>query len=431
MGVREDGVVAAVGRSRGRPFFSAAYFVAFMKATALAVRARARGVVRIASPLLLLAGPAAAQTPAGSLLESLGEGGGVALSQYWAMVASSEARLERYWQGIAESKALRRRKQRLGEPINIDDYVRQQPPSFQEPSPAPKVLSTFKQLQPSAQTLELPALADFLRHARARYGFIPHQVSDQDFMRAYAQEAVRAGVSKEQVLAVYAVETGGRGTYSMQLGVDWRTGRGRAASTSLGYSQILCASSIGMVVEHGEAMAQRLESMATRQGLPARRAAELKTKAKHLKEMTRLAKLVPNQWDEHSKFAWTSFGLGIHALNLDGDVGPWLQVAMLEDLLRAAATAGLARPSPAQLELMNVAGPASGLEMLTPAARDVPTANFFTRNGYERNPLVQGRTAQELLDALGGRIDEGLKQPGALKFASIFDELRDARDASP
>ena len=77
----------------------------------------------------------------------------------------------------------------------------------------------------------------------------------------------------------------------------------------------------------------------------------------------------------------------------------------------------------AEIELMNLAGPRTGLEMMTPVARTMPTANFFSQGGYYRNTIVREKTAAELLRALNDRMEVNLKKPGAIEFAQIFDEV--------
>jgi hypothetical protein len=119
----------------------------------------------------------------------------------------------------------------------------------------------------------------------------------------------------------------------------------------------------------------------------------------------------------------TPAGLGIHALNLDADVGPWIQVLKLKGLRDSAATYGRPSLSGAEIELMNLAGPATGLEMMTPLGRQMPTANFFSEGGYARNPVVQNKTAAELLAALESRMEVHLKKPGSIEFAQIFDQV--------
>jgi hypothetical protein len=140
--------------------------------------------------------------------------------------------------------------------------------------------------------------------------------------------------------------------------------------------------------------------------------------------MTREAKSVPNEWREHQKFALTPAGQGIHAINLDADIGPWLQVLKLKGLLETAAKeAGRTALTGAELELMNLAGPRTGLEMMQPIGRRVPTANFFAEAAYYRNSVVRDKTGAELLAALDERMVAGMKKPGSIDFGLAFDEI--------
>jgi hypothetical protein len=235
------------------------------------------------------------------------------------------------------------------------------------------------------------------------------------------------------VVRVYALETGGRGTFDMQAGIDPDTKQGRPISSALGYAQLLHANSVSELVKHGDMFVQRLFGLASRSDMPGPRRAALIAKANVLKAMMRSAKTVPNEWREHQKFAQTPAGLGIHALNLDADVGPWLQVLKLRGLLETALReAGRTRLTGAELELMNLAGPRTGLEMMQPVGRTMPTANFFSQGGYYRNTIVREKTGAQLLAALDERMEHGLKKPGSIEFAQVFDEVaRSAPQAAP
>ena len=62
---------------------------------------------------------------------------------------------------------------------------------------------------------------------------------------------------------------------------------------------------------------------------------------------------------------------------------------------------------------------------LTPmpmAMRDqVPTANFFQRGGYERNPVaIRHNTVAKLLAITDSRMDANSAQPGARELAKAF-----------
>jgi hypothetical protein len=139
--------------------------------------------------------------------------------------------------------------------------------------------------------------------------------------------------------------------------------------------------------------------------------------------MLQAARSIPNEWSHHVRFGGTPQGLGIHTLNLDADVGPWLQVLKLKGLKDLANDNGRPKLSGGEIELMNLAGPRTGLEMLTPVAANMPTANFFSEGGYYRNTIVREKTALELLRALEQRMDVNIKKAGAVEFAEVFDEV--------
>jgi hypothetical protein len=80
----------------------------------------------------------------------------------------------------------------------------------------------------------------------------------------------------------------------------------------------------------------------------------------------------------------------------------------------------------AAIELANLAGKGAALPMLNPDYSNLPTSNFFARNGYEGNPVTSRRSADELLIQIyrimhGPNSDaskEGIKQ-----FNDAFDSL--------
>ena len=64
-----------------------------------------------------------------------------------------------------------------------------------------------------------------------------------------------AGLTRDQIVGVYAFETGGNGTYDTQAGVT--PTRPRAISPAVGYNQLLCTNSVSMLAEHGAALSPR------------------------------------------------------------------------------------------------------------------------------------------------------------------------------
>lgn len=337
--------------------------------------------------------------------------------------AAFDSRLDAYWRVVDAKREGRRLKHARHQTYTTDDYVDEQPPQYDGPPLPPDVARVIANLKPTTPEEPRSGLADFLRGAKDSFGFVPERISEREFKRRYAYEALQAGLTKEQVVRVYALETGGRGTYDMQAGIDPQTKQGRPISSAMGYAQLLHANSINELVNHGELFIRRLSAMAAARGIDQRRAALLRGKITSLRKMLRVARSVPNQWGAQVRLAGTERGLGIHAINLDGDIGPWLQVVKLRGLLDTARQAGRPHLPGSELELMNLAGPRTGLEMLQPIGRTMPTTNFFSRTGYYRNTIVRGKTGEQLLAALGQRMDENMKQAGAIEFAAVFDEL--------
>jgi hypothetical protein len=336
-----------------------------------------------------------------------------------------EAEASAYWNAVTSKRTERRKKIRAGVPATVEDYVLVFPPEYSGPKLSPALAALVAEEEKISPTAPkpIPSLEDFLASAKSAYKFEPERISEAEFKRRYAREALALGLTAEQVLRVYALETGGQGTADMQSGINPITKTGRPISTALGYAQLLHANSVNELVKHGERFIARLAEMARASGTTPAQDKRLRQKQVVLRQMLAKARSVPNEWSEHIKLGGTAAGLGIHALNLDGDIGPWLQVAKLNEIRKLAASEGRPQLTGAQMELMNLAGPATGLEMMMDVGLAMPTSNFFSRVGYERNPVVRGRTSAELLSELDKRMDISLQKPGAVEFARIFDEV--------
>ncbi|MBS0250795.1 MAG: hypothetical protein JSR78_06985, partial [Proteobacteria bacterium] len=85
--------------------------------------------------------------------------------------------------------------------------------------------------------------------------------------------------------------------------------------------------------------------------------------------------------------------------------------------------------SGAELELMNLAGPVTGLEMMDGAGSRAPTTNFFSRRAYYVNKMVIGLTGAQLQAELDRRMTHALTTPGSLEFANAFDAVEARREA--
>jgi hypothetical protein len=341
-----------------------------------------------------------------------------------------DQRLESYWKAVDEKRELRKRKYHANQAFVASDYISEQPPKYNGPSLPSDIAKIIAELKPPGPEIPRPTVADFLSNAKAQFAFVPAKISESEFKRRYAEEALRTGLTKAQIVRIYALETGGRGTYDMQAGIDPETKQGKPISSALGYAQLLDANSVNELVKHGPGFIRRLEAMAATPGIGTNSAMAFRAKAAIVGKMLRAARSVPNEWNHHVRFGATPAGLAIHVLNLDADIGPWLQTLKLKGLLQTAAAAGRDQLSGAELELMNLAGPRTGLEMMQPIARGMPTSNFFSQGGYYRNSIVREKTAAELLAALNERMEVNVKKPGAVEFAAAFDEI-EARQRRP
>ncbi len=359
-----------------------------------------------------------------------------AFDDYFAAQIFHDAALDAYWSHVDKKRNLRRAKRRRNLSLTSDDYVQEQPPVYQGPSLSKSLARRWwlfreqrAQKKPEEPREQLPSVSDFLNSAREHYGFVPDRVSEHVFKERYAREALALGLSGDQVVRVYALETSGLGTADMQAGIHPITKKGEPISTAMGYAQLLAANSINELSKHGNEFVARLREMAKRSAPGSERQRTLTTKAVALARMTRKARSIPYKWSRHVAFSKTSIGRGIHAINLDGDIGPWLQVIKLKGLRITAQKAGYERLKGAEIELMNLAGPGTGLEMMTPAGLKAPSTNFFSRAAYYRNTIVRGKNSAELLAALDKRMDENLKNAGAVEFLEIFARLERERRA--
>jgi len=330
-----------------------------------------------------------------------------------------------YWNAIAEKRRVRNAKRRGKDQIELNDYVLTQPPVYQGPPRPVDPASPDREPPPEQRKPDIPVIADFLRAAVEQFRFVPERPeSEIAFKRAYAQVAVAAGLTRDQIVRIYAFETGGNGSYDAQAGLTPPRPNARAISPAVGYNQLLSTNSIGLLAEHGDKFVNALRQKAKELTGDPKAAMEQKIEA--LRRMIAFSRTVPNVWNEHDILAKTTAGgLGIHAAVLDRDIGPLLQTQKLLDSVLFARRNGYKSPlTAAELEMMNFTGDGNGLDMvLMPASlrQQVPTANFFQQTGYERNPIAR-RTGlvAALFAAIETKMDEASQSQGAKDLAAVF-----------
>jgi hypothetical protein len=340
------------------------------------------------------------------------------LREYQEARAAFEAEASAYWSSIAEKRRGRNAKRREHLAIALDDYVLTQPPVYTGPK-RPVNPEGEPEAQPRPYKA-IPLVADLLQAAGEHFQWTPQKpASEVEFKRAYARVASAAGLTREQAVRVYSFETGGNGNYDMQSGLR----SGRAISTAIGYNQLLTTNSVELIAEQGHEFVRELTQKAAQLSGAPRRAMDQKIVV--LKKMVAYARSVPDDWSQHEKLGDTPQGWALHAMVLDIDIGPLLQTHKLLTSLIFARAKGYARPlTAAELEMMNLTGDGTGLDMVTmpQAMREVvPTSNFFQRSGYERNPVAsRHNTVAKLLAITDSRMDSNSALPGAKELASAF-----------
>jgi hypothetical protein len=342
------------------------------------------------------------------------------LKEYQEVRGAFDAEAGAYWTSISEKRRGRNAKRRERQTITLDDYVLTQPPVYTGPkrpvNPEPE------EGKPPREHKAIPVVADLLQAAAEQFQFTPQRpTTEVEFKRAYARVASAAGLTREQAVRVYSFETGGTGNYDVQSGIEH--GGKRAISTAMGYNQLLTTNSVELVAEQGHELVRALTEKAASLSGPARKAMEHKLAV--LKKMVAFTRTVPDDWSAHEKLADTPQGWAVHAMVLDIDVGPLLQTHKLLTSVIFARAKGYNRPlTAAELEMMNLTGDGTGLDMVTmPQAmrEQVPTSNFFQRNGYERNPVaVRNNTVAKLLAVTDERMDSNSTKPGAKELAASF-----------
>ena len=343
------------------------------------------------------------------------------LKQYLEARAAYDAEAGAYWTSIADKRRGRNAKRREHQAIALDDYVLTQPPVYSGPkrpqNPQPEA---EQPREPGRERKYIPVVADLIKAAADHFQWTPQQpANDLEFKRAYARYASAEGLTREQAVRVYAFETGGNGTHASQSGFHGS----QAISTAIGYNQLLTTNTVELLAEQGPEFIKVLTARAAGLSGPARQSMDRKIAV--LRKMLAVANSVPDEWAQHEKIGDTPQGWALHAMVLDIDVGPLLQTHKLLTSVIFARAKGYTRPlTAAELEMMNLTGDGTGLDMVTmPQAlrEQVPTSNFFQRGGYERNPVaIRHNTVAKLLAVTDSRMDSNSSLPGARELAAAF-----------
>lgn len=396
-------------------------------------------VFRMALLVVAVAGAAlsnaASALSTADFLASLTDSEANAFQEWKTERRTYDGQLDNYWEKVDDKRQARKKKRAAKVPFEASDYVMSFPPAYSGAKLSAalakkyeKFLADQEKSQPTPPK-DMLTIADYLNAAKNVYGFVPERLSEKEFKKRYAEEAVALGLAKDQVVRIYALETGGIGTYDMQAGIHPIKKTGRAISSALGYAQLLDANSVNELSQHGDFFNDRLSEKLRNPNLSKDRATAIKTKIAILKRMYANAKRVPFEWSRHQSYAKTAEGMGMHTLNIDGDIGPLMQAMKLRGLKDTAEKAGRPQLAGAEMEAMNLAGPATGLEMMQPAGRKAPVTNFFARRAYYVNKMVVGLTGEQLLAELDRRMTDSMKTAGSQEFEAAFDSVVAAKTA--
>jgi hypothetical protein len=342
------------------------------------------------------------------------------LSEYNAAQQKFKEQADPYWAMIADKRKSRNAKRSVHQAIVIEDYVLTQPPEYTGPT---------KPVDPSLIAAEttiksVPVVADFMKNAAEQFQFVPRKPTDEiEFKKAYAAVASAAGLTKDQAVRIYGFESGGNGKYDVQAGLEYDRPGARASTTALGYNQLLATNSVELLAEQGDQFVKTLKNRSAQ--LTGLQKADMDKKIAILQTMIVFTKTVADDWGLHGKLAATPKGLGIHALNLDVDIGPLLQTQKLMNSVDFAKRKGyLPQLTAAKLEMMNLTGDGNGFDIVSMPqdfSTKVPTSNFFNQSGYEDNPVAKkNNVVSSLLTATDAKMDQEILLQGAKDLAAAF-----------
>ena len=244
----------------------------------------------------------------------------VKLAEYDAARAAYQLRAAPYWAEVKAKRAARFAKRRAHREITLDDYVLTQPPDYTGPK---------KPIDPRPTAREVPVVADFLPARRAAIRLRAGAAGERGRLQArLCAECVGRRAEKDQAVRVYGsrlpatANMTSRPVSGVRSSPVLRRSPPRSATTSC-----LSTNSVELLAEQGRQFIETLKSRAAEASGAKKAALEKKTAV--LQKMVTFARSVRDDWNVHERLGRTPKGLGIHALNLDIDVGPLLQTQKL------------------------------------------------------------------------------------------------------
>jgi hypothetical protein len=276
-------------------------------------------------------------------------------SRHLASEAGYPQAMSVYWQQIASAKSHHK-------------YVTAFPPVYTGMDD-PKIARQATQPPPdiTKSTGKMPSLNDLYAaskdlnrialHNKSQPDFALTEVSEAEFKQRYAAETVFVGkefnLDKAQmqnlVERIYAFEDGGWGTHdtlsSMPQGLTDDSQKQtrlsfHPASSAMGYNQLLIKDTVTDIIQHGDAIAGRLESLAAEhpdRATVLHQKAQLVQNIHNVLSQGPLPEATKGKGKQNAFVPFSKIEKAVQALNLDGDIGPVIQSQELYNLLKYSA----------------------------------------------------------------------------------------------
>lgn len=375
----------------------------------------------------------------------------------WAVFRES---LKRHYEKIAKARA-------------AGGYLEEFPPA------APSFSDRPKGSAKPGYEFPVPEKAEFYKAQLEKvYGWQRENISEANYMRQFVDESKKRGVTKDQMVGVYSIETGGEGKYDDKA----------SNSSAIGYTQFLNTTTMSMIELHGQKYAEVLRAAGKQ--AEAKIILDMQKDLKKIDDLFKTAPALPHelrrnekgereydpithtrtprtkegrfQWfanldeqissktgekrvpDDHPLAQYRNKGKAMHGVIMTQPLGPIMQASLLADMSQKWKAKGLKEePSGAQLEFLNIIGDRALpiIASLAPngdrKAAQLPITNFVNMDGYIANPTIQrrhtepqekgggtiiGGTGENIISNLEEKIKRLSKNSGTVALVKAYDQ---------
>jgi len=115
-----------------------------------------------------------------------------------------------------------------------------------------------------ARRPDIPVVSDFLRAAAEQFRFVPQPPeSELAFKQAYVRVGLGRRLTRDQIVRVYAFETGATAPMTSRPGLTHPKPGSRAISPPSATHQLLSTNSVSLLAEHGDQFVKTLRRMSS------------------------------------------------------------------------------------------------------------------------------------------------------------------------